>query len=193
MPRDKIADAELDRLFEMYLPKLLRLAENRIAERFKSKFDSGDIAGTVCRTIVRRISEGKFSFEDDAGFWRLLVTIAKRKISNKVRHFSTGSRSVDKEISEAANSIIKSPEPGPDEAAAFAELLHNLLDQLDEQEQKIFLMRTENHQFQEIADELGVAERTPRRKMKVIKEKLLEIFEKDQPTDWDRLNSIFSI
>ena len=176
-------DSDLNRLFEMYLPKLVRLAESRISGRMKTKFDSADVVGTVCRTVVRRVQEGTFRFEDDAAFWRLLVTIAKRKISNKVRVFLTQGRSIDKEISEAANSILATPEPSPDEAVAFAESLDILLSKLDEQEQQIFLMRIENYKFQEIADRLGVSERTARRKMNLIKEKLLEVF--SQPQDCD--------
>ena len=176
MNEDIPDESELNRLFEMYLPKLVRVADSRISSRMKSKFDSGDVVGTVCRTVVRRFQDGTFRFEDDAGFWRLLVTIAKRKISNKVRHFSTDGRSIDREISEAANSIVTMPEPSPDEAVAFSESLQILMSKLNEQEQQIFMMRIENYQFQEIADKLGVSERTPRRKMDIIKEKLLEVF-----------------
>ncbi len=171
-------DEDLNRLFETYLPKLVRMAENRISSRLKSKFDSDDVAGTVFRTVVRRFKEGKFKFEDDAEFWRLLVTIAKRKISNKVRHFNTQSRSIDGEVSEVASAILARPEPGPADAAAFEESLQILLGSLDDQERQIFLMRMEGHDFHEIGDLLvvPVSERTVRRKMKLIREKLGSLF-----------------
>jgi len=172
-----LSQQDLDRLFEEYLPKLIRLAEGRIASRFKGKFDEHDIAGTVCRSAFRRWKEGRFVFDDDAEFWRLLVTITRRKICNKVRDYNTQSRSIEKEVSEAANSILSTPEPDPADAAAFEESLTILASRLDEQEKYVFTLRMEGREYHEIADLLGVSERTVRRKISVIRQRLEGLFD----------------
>ena len=71
-----VDEEELNRLFELYLPKLIQVADKNIANQLKHKFDADDIAISVIGTIFRRIQNGTFHFEDDAEFWRLLVTIA---------------------------------------------------------------------------------------------------------------------
>jgi DNA-directed RNA polymerase specialized sigma24 family protein len=116
---DAYNEEELNRLFEMYLPNLVRMADKQIASQLKKIFDADDVVLSVFGTIVRRMKERTFTFEDDAEFWRLLVTIAKRKISNKVRDASTQSRSYKKEVADVAQEIVASPEPGPDEAGGI--------------------------------------------------------------------------
>lgn len=171
-----IPESELNRLFETYLPKLVKLADSRIAEWLQKNFGPDDIAATVCKSVFRRFKEGKFRFDDDAEFWRLLVIITKRKISNKVRHYSTKSRSSELEVSLVANEILSLPEPGPDDAAAFRESMKLLTQQLDSQENEVLLLRMDGHEYHEIADRLGVSERTVRRKMDVIRERMNRLF-----------------
>ena len=173
---DALSNEELNRLFETYLPKLIRLAEHRISTRMQAKFGSDDVAATVCRSVFRRFKEGTFRFEDDAEFWRLLVTVTKRKISNKVRHFSTQSRSVEDELSETASYIIASPEPGPSEAMAFEESLQAVANRLVPLELDVLTLRMDGFEHHEIAERLNVSERTIRRKIEVIKDHLNQEF-----------------
>ncbi len=173
---DTLSDEELNRLFETYLPKLIRLAEHRISTRVQAKFGSDDVAATVCRSVFRRFKEGTFRFDDDAEFWRLLVTVTKRKISNKVRHFTTQSRSVADELSETASFIIASPEPGPSEAIAFEESLQTVANRLEPQERDVLRLRMEGFEHHEIAERLNLSERSIRRKMEVIKFCLSQVF-----------------
>lgn len=181
LPEKEPSEPELDRLFETYLPKLVRLADGRISERFKSKFDSDDIAATVCRSVFRRFREGKFVFDDDAEFWRLLVTIAKRKISNKVRHYSTVRRSVAQEISEVASVLLEAPEPSAEDVVAFEESLRILNEQLDDERRQVLLLRMEGREYHEIADIMGISERTVRRKMTLIKSCMNDLFVTEVP------------
>jgi RNA polymerase sigma factor (sigma-70 family) len=62
---------------------------------------------------------------------------------------------------------------------AFAELLQTLLAGLDDASKQVVLLRVENHQYQEIADELDCSEKTVQRKMKMIRERLREILESE--------------
>ncbi len=178
-PSSPIDRPDLDRLFEEYLPKLIRLAEGRIADRFKGKFDENDIAGTVCRSVFRRWKEGKFKFDDDAEFWRLLVTVAKRKICNKVRDFTTKSRSIDLEVADTVSAIVIAPDPDPADAAAFEESLAILAERLTEQEKNVFKLRMEGREYHEIGDLLGISERNVRRKIILIRERLEGLFDSD--------------
>lgn len=166
---------ELNRLFETYLPKLIRQAENRIADRYKQKFDGNDIAATVCRTVFRRFKEGKFKFGDDAELWRLMTTISLRKISNKVRAENTQGRSIDREVyADPEFQMALSREPSPEASAEFVDLIERLGGRLDAETMAVLNLRLTGMTAREIADQLGVVERTVTRKLAVIREELLE-------------------
>jgi RNA polymerase sigma factor (sigma-70 family) len=166
---------QLNKLFEAFLPKLIRQAENRIADRYKQKFDGNDIAATVCRTVFRRFKEGKFKFGDDAELWRLMTTISIRKISNKVRAENTQGRSIDREVDgDPEFQLALSREPSPEDSAQFVDLLERLGQHLDTETMEVLNLRLTGMTAREIADQLGVVERTVTRKLAVIKEELLD-------------------
>lgn len=164
---------QLNALFEVFVPKLIRQAEQRIAQRYKSKFGGDDIAATVCRTIVRRCQDGVFRFADDAELWRLMTTIALRKISNKVRAENTQGRSIDRQVSlDPDIHLALSREPDPATTNEFVDLLDNLCQKLDEEMIEVLNQRSQGRSLKEIADSLGHDVRRVSRKLKVIREEL---------------------
>ena len=176
VPESQIDMEQLNKLFETFLPKLIRQAESRIADRYKQKFDGNDIAATVCRTVFRRFKEGKFKFGDDAELWRLMTTISLRKISNKVRAENTQGRSIDREVyADPEFQLALSREPSPDDSAQFVDLIERLGTKLDEETMAVLNLRLTGATAREIADELGVVERTVTRKLAIIREELLEL------------------
>jgi len=176
--RSEVDLEQLNRLFETFLPKLIRMSENRIAERYKQKFDGDDIAATVCRTVVRRYKEGRFRLGDDAELWRLLATISIRKISNKVRAEKTQGRSIDREVyADPEFQQALSREPSPDDSAQFVDLINRLGSQLDAETMQVLNLRLAGMTSREIADQMGIVERTVARKLAVIRQELVEQFQ----------------
>jgi len=185
---DRADDGDINRLFESYLPRLIRFAEQRMAAGYERKFGADDVAATVCRTVIRRMNDGSFRFDDDQGFWRLLVVIAKRKICKKVRGLKTQSRSIDLEVAEAANDILRSPEPDPAEVAVFRDSLQVLYEHLDDKERQVLELRLQGHDLDEIAQRLDVVDRTVRRKMNRIQATLARLFADGEPDSlWEGL------
>lgn len=160
-------------LFERYLPKLVRLAQVRISEKYQSKLDSEDLAATVCRTVFRRLQEGSLTLGDDAELWKLFVTITIRKISNKVRYLTADIRDANREgVFDPELHTALSREPGPSESLQFVDLLETLEQRLDSLAIKVLNLRLLGWKTREIAIELGVVERTVGRKLELIREEL---------------------
>jgi RNA polymerase sigma factor (sigma-70 family) len=174
---DSIPQIDWERLItllEIYLPKLVKRCELTIDKRFESKFDQNDIVGTVKRTLVKRVRAGTIKIcHDEVRFWTLLTTLADRKISNKVRFFTTIKNDIDRQSNNFANlQSLLSREPGPEEATSFVDMLEWLSNRVEPEEMEILHLRLEGKTNREIADTLGVVERTISRKFRVIKEKL---------------------
>ena len=165
---------EIDNLFREYLPRIIRLAEYNVAPKYRRLFDAEDIGGTVVRTVARRISEGTFKFDDEESLWKQLVTITLRRISNKIRNANAQKRGGGRpsESLEKLAAIAKTPDPS--HAVALAEVVKNVGEHLDETGQKVLELRMASLNYEEIAAELSVSERTVGRKIELIKELLAQ-------------------
>lgn len=170
----KLNDDQINDLLREYLPKIIRLAEGRINSRYKSRFDADDVAATVCRTVFRRISEGKFTFDDDKSLWRQLVTVTLRRLSSKIRHEDAEKRAAGN-TKQSDDELLMgiSKEPNPSEAVAFIDLIEQVSQQLDETGRRVLELRMASFDYAEIAEELGVSDRTVGRKIQLIKELLV--------------------
>ena len=170
----KLNDDQINDMLREYLPKIVRLAEGRINSRYAARFDADDVAATVCRTVFRRISEGSFTFDDDVGLWKQLVTVTLRRLSNKIRHEDAEIRAVGN-TTQSDDELFKglSKEPNPSEAVAFVDVIEQVSKQLDETGRRVLELRMAGCDYAEIAEELGVSDRTVGRKIQLIKELLV--------------------
>ena len=157
-------------LHERYLTKLLNLVGRHLADRFNSRLDPDDVVQSVFRSIFRLTREGRFEFEGDSDFWKLLLTMALNKVRNTVRHHQAGKRDPALEsVSTSADGMESyiagrlSSQPTLQEIVSFADLLERVLVRLDPDQQLLIQYRLEGYTQKEIADKLGVDDRTVRR------------------------------
>ena len=171
----ELNDDQINDLLRAYLPKIIRLAEGKINARYATRFDADDVAATVCRTVFRRISEGTFTFDDDESLWRQLVAVTHRRLSNKIRHEDADKRAASQTVQSEDNLFAGlSREPNPSDAAAFVDLIEQVSQQLDETGRRVLELRMASFDYADIAEELGISDRTVGRKIQVIKELLEE-------------------
>ena len=162
----------LNRIFSEYLPKVVRLAEYNIAPGMKHRIEADDIGATVFRTVFRRISEGKFRFEDEESFWKQLVVITLNRLANKVRDGNAQKRGGGKTKLSIEDLIAIASDPDPSHAAALSEVISIIADQLDETGRRILELRMAEYTYVEISEELGVTPKTVQRRMDIIRDKL---------------------
>lgn len=157
-------------LHERYLARLLNLVGRHLADKFNSRLDPDDVVQSVFRSIFRLTREGRFEFEDDSDFWKLLLTMALNKVRNTVRHHQAGKRTPEAEsISTSSDGVDGylvnrlSSQPTLQEIVSFADMLELVLQQLDPKQQLLIQYRIEGYTQKEIAEKLGVDDRTVRR------------------------------
>jgi RNA polymerase sigma factor (sigma-70 family) len=177
----RAGDSQVEREFwEQYGQALFRVAERRLSPQMQARFGPEDVVQSVCRTFLRRARAGEFQLADCSALWKVLCVITLTKVREQVRFHRREKRSVDHEVrlpapsGEKDDESIQLPDPHaePAEAVAFADQMQALLAMLDEQERQVVGLKLQDLTNEEIARQLNLSERTIRRTLKRVEEKL---------------------
>ncbi len=168
---------EIQRLWDGYFDRLVRLAGSRLPSHCRRAFDEEDVAISAFRSFCDRASRGQFPRLDDRDdLWRILATITVRKALEAVRHQMRQKRGGGNVLGESALAgpgegvaEVLSREPTPEEAARFSDDCRRLFDRLGDSTLRVVaLLRLEGRSTQEIAQSLGVSTKTVDRKLRLI-------------------------
>jgi RNA polymerase sigma-70 factor (ECF subfamily) len=186
---DQAAAAEV---FGRFAQRLIGLARRRLEsdERLRAKVDPEDVLQSVYRTFFRRHGEGEFDLGDWDSLWALLTVLTVRRCGRWRRHFHAAARDVGAEVALPAADAAErlSPEhfrrePAPDEAAELAELVERLLRGLRGRDRDIVSLRLQDCTHAEVADRLGLPERTVYRVLERVRERLQRLYEEGPAPD----------
>ena len=171
-------------LHKRYMAKLLNLVGRHLASRFSPRLDADDVVQSVFGSFFNGAREGRYAFDDENDFWKLLLTIALNKVRNTVRHHQTQMRDLMKESfstnSDGAESLLadlKNPRRIAAEYAGFLESLDELLDRLEPAEQELLRYQIEGYTQKEIADKMDLNDRTIRRMLSRIRNRAAELLD----------------
>jgi RNA polymerase sigma factor (sigma-70 family) len=174
--------AAATQLHERYIDRLITLIGRHIARRFQGRFDADDVAQSVFGSFFRRTREGHFEFGDDEAFWKLLLTIGLNKVRKKICFNTADKRDPAREQRPADSDDVQSflaeclsRDPSVVELAMFADLLEAVVEQLEPLEQSVLALRIEGCSQPEIAEKLGLGERTVRRIFAQIRNRAAEV------------------
>lgn len=170
-----------NQLWNRYFTRLVTLARNRMQNQPRRITDEEDIALSVFNSLCRGAEAGNFSrITDRDDLWALLLTVTKRKIVNYVQKETALKRGGGEVRGESVFSKtheawgidqLTGEEPTAEFAALLDEEHQRLLNLLDDEIlSQVAVKRMEGYADDEIAKELGVAPRTIRRKVKLIRE-----------------------
>jgi DNA-directed RNA polymerase specialized sigma24 family protein len=174
--------ADIQRLWDRYFKRLVRLAGARLPAHCRRAFDEEDIALSAFQSFCDRAGRGQFpQLSDRDDLWRLLATITVRKALDTMRHQTRQKRGGGHVLGESALlagedhadsqvAEILSREPTPEEAASFADDYARFLDRLkDPALRSVALRRLEGESTPEIARALKVSTKTVERKLQLIR------------------------
>jgi DNA-directed RNA polymerase specialized sigma24 family protein len=175
--------AAVQKLWECYFGRLVRLARKKLGGGRRQAADEEDVALSAFDSFCRGAGRGRFpQLRDRHNLWALLVLIAARKSADLLRHEGRkkrGGGAVRGESALAAPDGSSAPAPGleqvadraptPEFAAQLAEEFQRLLGKLSDELRSVALWKLEGYTSAEIAAKLGCVEGTVERKLRVIR------------------------
>jgi DNA-directed RNA polymerase specialized sigma24 family protein len=163
------------KLWDRYFPRLVALARLKIRGRPPAAGDEEDVALSAFDSFCRRAEEGRFpDLADRHGLWQLLMVITARKAAHLLRDEHRQKRNPAHVAGKVPDTFdltdLLSREPTPAFAAQAAEECQRLLKNLNDAGlEKVAVWKMEGHTVEEIADKMGFAPRSIKRKLKIIR------------------------
>jgi len=169
-------------LWDEYFQRLTHFARKKFDKLPCRVADEEDVALSVINSLCRGVADGRFpQLNDRQDLWRVLVTIAARKIVTQMRRQQAGKRgggkvrgesvfvNVDGDGSAGIEQVL-GREPTPELAGMVAEDCQRLFDALgDDSLRQIAQFKLEGYTNDEIAAQLDCATRTIERKLERIR------------------------
>jgi RNA polymerase sigma factor (sigma-70 family) len=163
-------------LWERFFDRMLAVARRRLGQAGRRVADEEDVAVAAFERFLRGVRQGRFPRLDNRDeLWAILFTITDRLAARQVRDelrqrrgggLVRGDSALSPEEAEPAGTG-----PTPAEAVAMQDSLARLLALLgDEELRRIALARMEGYSNAEIAEQIGRAEVTVERRLRLIRE-----------------------
>ncbi len=189
LARLKAGESEAaQRLWERYMPRLIRLAGAKLPASARRVADEDDLALSAFHSFLQGVDAGRFPRLDDRDdLWSVLVVLTHRKATayrrralsqkrggGRVRGESALMPSGQDESAGGLDQII-GDEPTPEFAAMVAERFRILLSQLNDAElEGVALLKLQGYSVTEIAERIGCSKRSIERRLQIIRRTWLE-------------------
>jgi DNA-directed RNA polymerase specialized sigma24 family protein len=166
-----------EHLWKAYFSRLVALARHKLRGP-RPAADEEDVAVSAFNSFFRAVQGRRFPRLDDRGdLWQILVMLTARKAYRLLKEDArpingAGNVRPFSQFENEEGSIIEiiGREPTPQFAAQVVEEYRRLLDALrDKDLQAVAIAKMEGYANAEIADKLGVVERTVERRLKLIR------------------------
>ena len=155
-------------LIERYAPYIVRVVRRKLSRAIRSKFDSLDFVQAVWASFFGAPQQF-VRFDRPEDLVRHLAAIAHNKVVDEIRRrMETDKYNINRERSLDDSTLhfsreLASQEPSPSEVAVADEMWTRLIRGQPAHYQRILELRRDGHTQQQIADQLGLNERTVRR------------------------------
>lgn len=170
-----------EQFWERYGKRLDLVTRKHFPPGLNRRLAPEDIVQSTCRSFFTRIVAGKLEVSDRDSLWGLLCAITLNKTRMKQRYHLAQRRALNREQDvqlvsrtdgEGASYEPASSAQAPDEAVIFAEQLERVMDMLDATEKQILQLKLDNYRNEEIAAKVNRSDRTVRRVVERLQEKL---------------------
>ena len=157
-------------LYQRYMKALVRVAKSKMVKPL-ALVDEEDVASDVFYLICEGARRGKFSLSNRHDFWSLLIKIAHNKVIDAQRFEGRQRRDAERTvIPDRLAELGIANQPTVESMVVMQEQLDRLLQQLKtEQAKKVLLLRLKGQSNREIADLVGISERSVERKFRMVR------------------------
>lgn len=153
-------------IIETYEPHIQRVVRRRMSKALRSKFDTADFVQMVWKSFFehpRQIHE----FAAPQQLMAFLVRMAMHKVDTENRRrLDLQKYNVKKEQSLDDDVRVERPGDRPSQIAIAREHWDLMMQKLPNHHREVVRLRLEGLTFSQIAERLGLSERTPRRVLK---------------------------
>src|SRR5262249_49046672 len=174
-------DAAATEVFRHFAQRLIQLARSRLDRLVRQKIDPEDVLQSVYRSFFRRHAQGHYVLESWDSLWGMLTVITVRKCGLRAKHFRAACRDVQRGVPLPAGPDAGglefealAREPTPLEAAQLADVVEQLMRELEGRERDVLALSLQGSPTAEISTEVARSERTVQRVLKRIKRRLEE-------------------
>lgn len=164
-------------LFRRYAGRLVALARSRVNPKLAHRIDPEDVVQSVYRTFFADAREGRFALERGGDLWCLLVQMTLHKVHHQVARLTAQKRAAGREQTFGSEDSLAglgaaAGAPSPLEAVILADELEHVLAGLEPLHRRIFELRLQGYNLDEIAAATERSQRTVCRVLDRIKEHL---------------------
>jgi RNA polymerase sigma-70 factor (ECF subfamily) len=153
---DEAAAAELVRRYEAEVRLEIRTRLRLRDPRLRRVFDSMDICQSVLASFLLHAAAGAYDLEQPDQLVRLLVGMARNKLSEHMQYHQRQRRDVRRLQSGEPEEVEHTAQTGtPSQVIAGRELLQEFRRRLTEEERRVADLRAQGHDWTSIAAELG--------------------------------------
>jgi RNA polymerase sigma factor (sigma-70 family) len=135
----------------------------QLPRQLRSKFDSQDVVQSVWAHLLRGFREADWSFAGPAQLRAFLVTVTRRRLTDRVRHFHVAQeRERSLTDGEAAN-LPAGTQPRPSDLARANDLWEQMLALCPPEHHELLRLKRQGLRLTEIAARTGMHEGSVRR------------------------------
>lgn len=162
-------------LYARHAQRLAAMARGRMSEKLARRLDPEDVVLSAYRSLFAGLDDDRFQVQRSGDLWALLAAITMNKLRRQIERHSAGRRALTREEAVDAGDTaldMVAREPTPAEAAALADEVEDLMRGLDPLQRRMVELRLQGYSLEEIATTTERSERTVRRVLDQIKERL---------------------
>ncbi|MEZ6089942.1 MAG: sigma-70 family RNA polymerase sigma factor [Pirellulaceae bacterium] len=158
-------------LFNRYAIRLVALVASRLNQRYRSQVDPEEVVQSAMGSFFDAAKHSRIQVSQSVSLWRLLATFARRKLSRSIERHSASKRGGDHKRVSLDLAATQTDIVTVDEADA-AEFVNHLKSDLPPDQFAVVEGLLAGLSQREIADSLGIDERTVRRRISKVREML---------------------
>ena len=153
-------------LVEEFEPTIRRELRFRLRDsRARLELDSMDISQSVLSNFFVRVVTCQYDLKEHGDLVKLLVTMTRNKIAEKLRSEHRQRRDSRRTVSGVENMPLPSSDPTPSRLLACKELLQLVRQNLSGEERRLVDLRCQGLSWEEIANSLGGSAGARRKQM----------------------------
>ena len=161
-------EASAKKLWNHYFQRLMNFARSRMGAVTTAVYDEEDAAISTFRVLCENLKAGKYpDIADGDEFWRLMLTVAVRKISRRIEYESAAKRNGGSVQLERIDESLAITKDSSQVAVEYEELLSKLNDPNLE---RVAILKLDGYTNEEIATTINRTRRTVQRMLDLIRD-----------------------